>query len=85
MTQKDIDNALQTLKDNSNSAIANTKAAAGHQLTSEEAKAPYLNHDFFDPYSTLHSGATIAKSNDKSAASSGSPTYTYNKKTGQLE
>ncbi len=84
MTQGDINNALKVLKDNSDSAIANTKAAAGFQLTPQEGKTPYLNKNFFDPSSSLHSGATIAQEGSK-AAPSGGKTYTYNPKTGQLE
>jgi hypothetical protein len=77
MSQKDIANALQVMKDSSDSAIANTKAAAGHQLTSQEAKSPYLNRDFFDPYSSLHSGATIAKDSDKAAPQQGGGGFNY--------
>ena len=84
MTQNDVQNALGNLKDNLDSAVANTKAGAGLQLTPEEGKAKFLNQNFFDPNSTLHSGATIAKGESKPAAGGGK-TYTYNPKTGQLE
>ena len=87
MSAGDIKNGLDNLKANLDSAIANTKAAAGHQVTEEEANSPYFNKAYLDPYSTLHSGATVAKKdpNAPGAKAAGGKTYTYNPKTGQLE
>ena len=87
MSSADIQNGLDNLKANLDSAIANTKAAAGHTVTEAEANSPYFNKAYLDPYSTLHSGATVAKAdpNAPGAKAAGGKTYTYNPKTGQLE
>jgi hypothetical protein len=85
MSSDDIKNGLDNLKANLDSAVANTKAAAGHTVTEAEANTPYFNKAYLDPYSTLHSGATIAKSDAPGAKAGGGKTYTYNPKTGQLE
>ena len=83
MSAGDISNGLDNLKANLDSAIANTKAAAGHTVTEAEANTPYFNKAYLDPYSTLHSGATVAKADPNAPKSAGSsPHYVYTKDKG---
>jgi hypothetical protein len=60
MSDDDVRNELSRLSETIKTARGNTFAAAGKEVPIEY-QTKDLNRDFFDPHSTLHSGATLAK------------------------
>ena len=82
-SREQILQTLQTMKNRILDARATSELAAGHKLTGD--LIGHGNRDLLDPKSPYYNGATEEEAPKGGGARRRRPTYTYNKKTGQLE